>query len=104
MAHLSISEARSRLPELAHRLAGSPGSVEYIAHRDLDEELALTTASHIRYLETTMEELRKKVARPFMLAGSIASGLSDEELEAALAANRDEQRALSEAKLGELGG
>jgi hypothetical protein len=103
MPNLSISEARSKLPELAHRLAASPGSVEYIAHRDLDEDLALTTRSHIRYLETTMEELRKQVAKPFILAGSITSDLSDDELDAALSAGREEQRALAEAKLRELG-
>ncbi|HEX7048813.1 MAG TPA: hypothetical protein VF188_01275 [Longimicrobiales bacterium] len=101
---LSISEARSRLPELAHRVARSPGAVEYIEHRDLDETLALTTKSHLEYLEATVKELRKKVAVPFTLAGSLAAGADDAALEAALDAMREEQAALADTKLGELAG
>ncbi len=84
MRRTTISEARSRLPEMARRLVKNPGSVEYIVHRDLPEDLALTTESHLRYLETTLAELRKKVVMPFSLAGSMQSDLSDAELEEAL--------------------
>lgn len=85
---INISEARARLPELARRVAAVPGAVEYIEHRDLDDDLALTTASHIRYLEATVAELRKRASRPFRLAGSMTSALSDEAIEAGLGAAR----------------
>lgn len=101
---LSISEARSRLPELAHRVASSPGAVEYIEHRDLDQTLALTTKGHLLYLEAMVRELRKRVAKPFTLAGSIVAVADGAAVEAALAAVREEQASHGAAKLGELGG
>jgi hypothetical protein len=58
-----------------------PGAVEYIEHRDLPENLALTTESYIQFLETTVAELKKLVAQPFSVAGSITSKLSDENLD-----------------------
>lgn len=95
---MSISEARKRLPEIARRLVASPGAVEYIAHRDLDDLLAITTRSYVRYLETTVAELRKRVAEPFSLAGSIAAAGSDEALEEALADLRRDAAARAEEK------
>jgi hypothetical protein len=77
---INISEARANLPEIAKRVARTPGAVQYIEHRDLDEDLALTTAGYIHYLETMVMELKKKVTKPFVLAGSIQSDLTDEEL------------------------
>jgi hypothetical protein len=83
---ISVSEARARLTELAHRIVGSPGRVEYIAHRDLDDDLAMTTRSHMRFLEDSLAQLRARVAGDFRLAESMATELTDAELEAALAA------------------
>jgi len=80
---LSISEARAKLPELARRLVKSPGRVEIITHRDLDEDIAMTTSSYIRYLEDSVQELRHR-AGGFKLAGSVTSSLTDDELEGAL--------------------
>jgi hypothetical protein len=88
---INISEARARLPELARRVAATPGSVEYIEHRDLPERIALTTASHIEYLKTMVAELKRRTTRPFVLEGSIRSTLTDDEIEASLAAARREQ-------------
>jgi hypothetical protein len=100
---INISEARANLPEIAKRVARTPGAVQYIEHRDLEEDLALTTASYIRYLETMVMELKKKVTKPFVLAGSLLSDLTDEELEAALVESKRAAHAAAEAKLRELG-
>jgi Ni,Fe-hydrogenase maturation factor len=88
---MNISEARAKLPELAKRVIATVGTVEYIEHRDLPEQLALTTESHIQFLETTVAELKRRTTQPFKLEGSVRSKLSDEELEASLAAARKEQ-------------
>lgn len=100
---LQISEARSRLPELAKRLVRSPGAVEYIAHRDLDETLALTTESHLRYLEDTVAELRRKLTKPFTLGGSMASELDDAGIEKTLDAVRAEAGAAEESRARDVG-
>ncbi len=99
---MNISEARAKLPELAKRVAATPGMVEYIEHRDLPEHLALTTASHIQFLETMVAELRRRTTQPFSLEGSIRSKLSDEELEASLAAARKEQAERATSKMREI--
>lgn len=99
---LKISEARGKLPQLAKFLADHPGEVVLVEHRDLDHRIALTTEGHIRYLETVAKELKKQVSRPFKLAGSIASSLSDDQLEAALRTMREEQATLREQKSRDL--
>lgn len=99
---VKISEARTRLPELAKFLMRYPDEVVLVEHRDLEKRLALTTEDHIRYLEAMAKELRKKASSPFELAGSVTSKLSDAELEAALEAMREEQERVRETKLREL--
>jgi PHD/YefM family antitoxin component YafN of YafNO toxin-antitoxin module len=98
---LNISEARGRLPEIAKFLSSHPEQVILVEHRDLPETMALTTASHLRYLETMVEELRKQASRPFRLAGSITSSLSDEELDRALAEGRKLQAERARRRLTE---
>lgn len=99
---MKISEARGRLPELAKYLAKHPARVVLIEHRDLDERIALTTESHLRHLEAQVAELRKRLARPFQLSGSVTTELSDEELDRALLDLRAEQERLREEKLRDL--
>jgi Ni,Fe-hydrogenase maturation factor len=99
---INISEARGKLPELAQLLVRSPGEVVWIEHRDLDERLALTTESHIQRLQLLVKELRKQVTRPFKLAGSLESELSDEEIEVSLQAIRKEQNRLEDISFAEL--
>lgn len=96
---INISEARARLPELAQYVASSPDRVVLIDHRDVEGPFAFTTAAHLTYLTTLVEELRKRLGEPFRLAGSIESDLSSDEIEADLDAARKIQRRLSEAKL-----
>jgi hypothetical protein len=99
---MTISEARAKLPELAKKVSGTPGAVEYIQHRDLPDYLVLTTASHISYLEDTIRALRKQLAVPFTLLGSIESDLTEDELELRLAQSRVENAAKEAEKLKEV--
>jgi hypothetical protein len=99
---LKISEARGKLPELAKYLVRHPDQVVLVEQRDLGERIALVTEGRLRYLETLVEELRKQVSRPFQLAGSITSELSDAELESALQEMREEQARLRGEKRREL--
>jgi hypothetical protein len=101
-SHLGISEARARLPELAKRLAAMPGRVEYISHRDLDEDLALTTRAHIEYLEALVKELRARNASEFALAGSVLIPEGRGEAEMHLREAATNQGDLFRAKLDEL--
>lgn len=98
-----ISEARSRLPELARRVAGTPGRVEYISHRDLEDDIAMTTRSHLRFLEDSLRELRGRTAGTFTLSGSMATDLGDRDVDAALDALRTDATARAHAKRGGLG-
>ena len=79
--HLNISEARARLTEMAHRIAGSPGRVEYITHRDLEDDIAMTTRSHLRFLEDSLAQLRARATDSFRLAESMSTECSDEEVD-----------------------
>ena len=94
----SISEARARLPELARSVASTPGRVEYISHRDLEEDIAMTTRSHLRYLEDSLRELRARNAGAFRLGGSIASDLTDADVETGIEALKSEAAAAADAK------
>jgi hypothetical protein len=99
---LNISEARAKLPQIAQSLIREPGSVVYIEHRDLDERLAFTTESHLRYLETMVSRLRAGAAGSFSLAGSIQTDLTPEQLEAALTELRSDAGARLTEKLDSL--
>lgn len=99
----SISEARAHLPELARRVAATPGRVEYISHRDLEEDIAVTTRSHLRFLEDSLNALRARAACSFAMAGSMTTDRSDAELDAALESLRAEAAASSDHKRDGLG-
>ena len=88
---LRISEVRARLPELAKYLSRSPHAMVLIEHRDMKERLALVTERHLRYLESIVGAAKRRRTGSFKLAGSISSRLSDEAIEAALAAVVKEQ-------------
>ncbi len=101
---LTISEARARLPELARKVVSEPGAVEYIAHRDLPDDLALTSARHLRSLEKTIEDLRRRLnMTPFKLAGSLATELDEDALEGVLASIRAEADESARQKVEGLG-
>jgi hypothetical protein len=95
---ITLAEAQERLPEIGKRLNQAPHFVEYISDPGLPVDLAITTRSHIRYLEVMAKRL-DDLTEPFVLAGSITLNGSDDEIERDLAADRAEQNALFEAKL-----
>ena len=99
---MKISEARGKLPEVARHLAKNPGEVVLVEHRDLDARIAMISEAHLRYLESTVTELRKRIRKPFQLAGSVTSRLGDEELESELQRMRVEQANSRERKLREI--
>lgn len=96
---MKISEARGKLPEVARYLEQNPDEVVLIRHRDLDQRLALVTESHLRGLEATIRELRKRLAEPFALSESLGSGRSDAEVEEDLRALRAGQGRVDERRL-----
>jgi len=98
---MNISEARTRLPELARRVSARVGAVEYIEHRDLPDDLALTSASYIAFLETTVAELRKLKTTKFVVEGTIHSDLSDEHLAAELAQMKSNAGIQADSKMRE---
>src|SRR4029450_11763162 len=76
LLRLSISEARARLPELAQRVMGTPGSAIIIEHRDYKENLVLTTEEHLRTLEVLVDKAANKEKSGFRLLGSMSTDLS----------------------------
>lgn len=68
---MNLSEARAKLPQIARTLAREPRTVVYVEHRDMDDRLAVTTESHLRYLETMVREMTRRNAPPFRLEGSV---------------------------------
>jgi len=96
--HMSISEARRKLFELAEYVAAQDGVV-FIEHRDKRERVALVSEARLNYLEASLRELRRQVVKPFRLAGSIVSELSDDELEHALQELRSDAREQARAKI-----
>lgn len=81
----------------------TPGEIVIIEHRDRKERLVLTTESHYRALEAAVQNAKEKWGQaPFRLLGSLHSALTDEELEAALAAAKVAQRTEAERRVQRL--
>jgi hypothetical protein len=99
---ISISEARGKLPQIARLLKRSPHEVVLVEHRDMDDRLAIVSERHLRNLESIVKSLKDQHAKPFRLAGSIESKLSDRELEQALETIKKEQESMTAAKLKDL--
>jgi lipoate-protein ligase A len=100
--HISISEARGKLPQIAKLLKRSPDEVVLVEHRDLDDRLAIVSERHLRNLESIVKSLKDQFSKPFRLAGSIESELSDQELEEALETIKKEQESKAVVKLKDL--
>jgi hypothetical protein len=100
--HISISEARGKLPQIAKLLKRSPDEVVLIEHRDMNDRLAIVSERHLRNLESIVKSLKDQFSKPFRLAGSIETKLSDEELEEALETIKKEQEQTAAAKLEDL--
>ncbi|MPZ18013.1 MAG: hypothetical protein GEV06_08885 [Luteitalea sp.] len=101
---LPLAKARAKLYELADHVASSPDAVVYLEHRGKKERLALVREARLAYLEATVERAQARVTKPFKLAGSLQTTLSDEELEAALAEAKREAARAFDKKLGNVPG
>jgi hypothetical protein len=96
---ISISEARGKLPQIAKFLKKSPREVVYIEHRDMDDRLAIVSERHLRNLESIVKSLKDRFSKPFRLAGTIESKLSDQELERVLDSVKKDQESKALEKL-----
>ncbi len=104
MEAINISDARRRLPELAKRVARTPGAAVIIEHRDLGERLVLTTEGRMRYLETLVEQLRAERTRRAGVAGTASTELDADALGDALDALRRSGSEEAAARLADLAG
>jgi DNA invertase Pin-like site-specific DNA recombinase len=81
---VKISDARARLFDLVDYVTGEEDGVVLIEHRDRTERAALVSERHLRYLQSTISELRRNGARSFRLADSVRLMASAAEVELAL--------------------
>jgi hypothetical protein len=80
-----LSAARARLFELADLVRQSgDDTVVILEHRGSREQVALVRETQLAYLEAKVRELEKRAENPFTLAGSLATDLDVDTLEAAL--------------------
>ena len=92
--HRNATEARRQFFALLGEVAADPDEVVEIQHKDLEEPVLLVNAHYRRYvrqLERLVHGLRSELAVgvPFRLGGTVTL---EADMEAALAAIRDEQR------------
>jgi PHD/YefM family antitoxin component YafN of YafNO toxin-antitoxin module len=82
---VKISEARARLFDLVDQVTEAREGVVLIEHRDRAERTALISERYLRYLQSTIAELRKSRGPAFRLAGSARLVARPDEVETALA-------------------
>ena len=92
--HRNATEARRQFFALLGEVAADPDEVVEVQHKDFEEPVLLVNAHYRRYvrqLERLVQELRSELAVgvPFRLGGTVTL---EADMEAALAAIRDEQR------------
>ena len=82
---LPLSSARADLFKLAELVRQSrDGTVVVLEGRGGVEPVALVREARLTYLEERVAQMETNTAQPFSLAGSLASGVDDETLAAAL--------------------
>jgi PHD/YefM family antitoxin component YafN of YafNO toxin-antitoxin module len=97
---MTVSEARANLYDLVEYVTGTPDSSVVIERRSRKGRAVLVDEGHYRYLEAVAGEVRKEAeSRPFRLAGSMRSHLSEDELDDWLDRNRKEQAELARKKM-----
>lgn len=82
---VKISDARARLFDLVDEVIEAQEGMVLIEHRDRAERAALVGERYLRYLQSTVAELRKSRGPSFRLAGSARLVASADEVDAALA-------------------
>jgi prevent-host-death family protein len=99
---LLVSEARARFSELVEQVMAQPGTAVHIGHRGRKGSVVLVDALHYQLLVEKAKVADHTWGNPFRLAGSIEILVSDEELEAGIAAERQRQADLAAAKFNNL--
>jgi prevent-host-death family protein len=99
---LLVSEARARFSELVEQVMEQPGTAVHIGHRGRKGSVVLVDALHYQLLVERAKVAEQTWGNHFRLAGSIEILVSDEDLEAGIAADRHAQAELSAAKFSDL--
>lgn len=99
---LLVSEARSRFSELVEQVMEQPGTAVHIGHRGRKGSVVLVDALHYQLLVEKARVAEQTWGNHFRLEGSIEILVSDEDLEAGIAADRRTQAELAAAKFADL--
>lgn len=99
---LLVSEARARFSELVEQVMEQPGTAVHIGHRGRKGSVVLVDALHYQLLVERAKVAEQTWGNHFRLAGSIEILVSDEELEAGIAADRRAQADRAAAKFSDL--
>ena len=79
-----MSRARPRLFELAELVRRGHDTVVVLEQRGRGEGVALVREARLNYLEDRVKQVEQTEEKPFKLAGSMSTSLSDDELLALL--------------------
>lgn len=99
---LLASEARAKFSSLLEEVSVHPGRAIYIARRDRKNAAVLVDAAHYEILMRKADLVDHPPGEPFQVVGSLKILVSDDELEARMAARRRRQTELAAAKRAEL--
>lgn len=99
---LLVSEARARFSELVEQVMEQPGTAVHIGHRGRKGSVVLVDALHYQLLVERAKVAEQTWGNHFRLAGSMEILVSDEDLEAGIAADRRAQAGLAAAKFSNL--
>lgn len=99
---LLASEARAKFSSLLEEVSGHPGRAIYISRRDRKDAAVLVDAAHYELLMHKADLVDHPHGEPFQIVGSLKVLVSDDELEAGIAADRRRQAELAAAKFNDL--
>jgi hypothetical protein len=102
---LPSSEAGARIRNLVEQVTQHPGTAVVISNGDTKESAVLVDTRHYELLVHKASRAGAQngaAGEPFRLAGSLEILVSDEELEAGIAAERARQADLAAAKFNDL--
>lgn len=99
---LLVSEARARFSELVEQVMEQPGTAVHIGHRGRKGSVVLVDARHYQLLVERARVAEHSWGTRFRLAGSMEILVSDDDLQAGIAAERRAQDDRAAAKLSDL--
>jgi prevent-host-death family protein len=99
---LLASEARAKFSSLLEEVSVHPGRAIYIARRDRKDAAVLVDAAHYEILMRKADLVDHPHGQPFEIVGSLKVLVSDDELEAGIAAERRRQAEVAATKFDDL--